>query len=582
MWHQRRLLWLSWVLCLFISTLAKQAWADDPRHQQILVLHSYHPSYVWTSGIHEALLGALREAKLDVDVRTEYLDWKHFPTEENLEREYSNLRKYSNLRFDLVVTSDNKATDFALARRRTLFAGSPIVFCGYNGFRPELLAGQTHVTGVAEFVDAPGTLKLAFALAPQTQHLFAICDRTETGRAVCEEVLRAVPQFNRKIDVTFIGEKESTEEVLRALSVTPSQSLILAGPFNQDREGRFLDLWELADLIRIREINLPVFHLYQEALGHGVVGGSMMSGTLQGRAAGRMAVRILRGESPDHIAVSTERTVAQYVDLKEVERFGLESANIPSGVTLLNPPKSYYERHRRLILGGLGFSLCALLAVTVLLVFRVQSERVVRRNAEQLRTLIQNMPVLACAFDERNNVVMWNRACEVVLGFSSQEVRSSTVIESLTFQESTWNELKALARGNIAQTTLELEHKDKTGKQRVIRWFSESSRFPVPGWTGWVVGVDTTEQRFAEAERTRLTLAVSQTSEGIVILDAHTAIHYANNAAIALLGRTREQIVSQRWQNVLETNKDDACVPQTVALVSLDVTPSRFNEHHGQ
>jgi len=83
--------WLRWLLALALCCLPALARAEDPNHKQLLILHSYHQGYVWTSGIHEGLEKALREADVEADIRTEYLDWKHFPTPENLARQYAAL-----------------------------------------------------------------------------------------------------------------------------------------------------------------------------------------------------------------------------------------------------------------------------------------------------------------------------------------------------------------------------------------------------------------------------------------------------------------------------------------------------------
>jgi hypothetical protein len=52
-----------------------------------------------------------------------------------------------------VVVSDNAAFQFAVSNRGLLFAGVPIVFCGYNNFRPEVLHGFSDITGVNEEMD---------------------------------------------------------------------------------------------------------------------------------------------------------------------------------------------------------------------------------------------------------------------------------------------------------------------------------------------------------------------------------------------------------------------------------------------
>lgn len=51
--------------------------------------------------------------------------------------------------FDLILVSDNAALDFVLEHREPLTGNAPVVFCGINNFTPEMLRGQSGLTGVA-------------------------------------------------------------------------------------------------------------------------------------------------------------------------------------------------------------------------------------------------------------------------------------------------------------------------------------------------------------------------------------------------------------------------------------------------
>ncbi len=329
-------------MLLFLGLLAGgvELGAENPRNKQVLVLHSYHLGYVWTSNIHDGILEALKVAKVGVDIRTEYLDWKHFPTAENLARQFESLKaKYRTHPFHLVITSDNIATEFALKYREELFPGTPIVFCGYNGFSSRLIRNVSNVTGVAEHVDGGGTLEVALQLLPQARRVLVVCDGTETGRAVRSTLESARGRFQGRLEFEFLGEMQATEEVLQAVADVATDTFILIGPFNQDHEGRFLDLWELPVLLRERGVKVPVFHLYEEALGHGSVGGSLMSGRQQGEAAGGLAARILQGEEVGRIPVMEQPTVRTVVDFREMQHHGIPESRLRSGWAGLCPVK---------------------------------------------------------------------------------------------------------------------------------------------------------------------------------------------------------------------------------------------------
>ena len=504
--------------------------ADDPQHRQVLILHSYHPGYVWTSGIHEGLLSAMGAPRLDVDIRTEYLDWKHFSDTTNLQRQLTSLKsKYATLQFDLVITSDNKATDFAVEHRPELFPGTPIVFCGYNGLTPGDMAGQENITGIAEVVDPERTIGMAIGMFPASRHLVMICDGTETGRAVCEEARRGLSRDKPQLSVRFLGEQDSTEDLLKELRRAEPDTLVVIGPYNRDSKGRFLDLWELADLIRSQGIRLPVFHLYEEAMGHGVLGGWLMSGVSQGTAAGRVAREILQGKRTSSFPIDFTPTVTPIVDFAEMGRFGLGPNSIPAGVRVLHPPRSSFERYQVLILGSLAASLAALVAMSIALVLRVQSERSLRRSTERIRRLLHNMPILACAFDDNRRVIVWNRACEKALGYSTEEaLRPSVEFERLV-REKSWTRIVDVALGREVPP-LETVLTGRNGERRTITWSSESRAFPIPGWAGWILGIDVTEQVAAEqrARRKQRMESLGQLAGGVA--------HDFGNLLTAILG----------------------------------------------
>jgi two-component system, cell cycle sensor histidine kinase and response regulator CckA len=232
-------------------------WADDPGHHQVLILHSYHQNYSWTANIHAAMMQTLLASDAGVDIRTEYLDWKRFPTQDMLARYRETiLAKYRNVRFDVVLTSDNAALEFAVQHRDTLFPAAPIVFCGVNGWRPDLYGKQGNVTGIAEQVEAAGTLSLALKAHPGTKRVLVVCDLTETGQEIRMDVDHSLAPLGQLPEIIYIG-KENTQDLLLRLAKEPSRTLTLLALFGNDASGRFLDLWELPEILSGSGVQAP-------------------------------------------------------------------------------------------------------------------------------------------------------------------------------------------------------------------------------------------------------------------------------------------------------------------------------------
>ena len=245
---------------------------------------------------------------------------------------------------------------------------------------------------------------------------------------------------------------------------------------------------------------------------------------MQGQAAGRLAVRVLLGEDAGRIPVEERPTVRSIVDHQEMQHFAIPMANVPPGCQVLNPPPSFYERNKSLVLSSLVLSLLGMLVLTAIVLSQLQTERVLRDSEAKLRYLIQNMPVLICALDNEGRVIVWNRACEECTGHGALEVvkQPAAAARALLHKED-YARFMGLIRGDGMETEAELSLVAKGGEHRRVRWFSESRLYPIPGWAGWVVGVDVTRQLEAEEHLRR-----SQRMESLGALAGGLAHDFGN------------------------------------------------------
>lgn len=87
-----------------------------------------------------------------------------------------------------MVVSDNFAFDFALKYRKQLFPDLPIVFCGYNNFRPDALKGISNITGINEKVNFAETVELAIRIQPAVRNLVFIISTGDASNKRMAEV----------------------------------------------------------------------------------------------------------------------------------------------------------------------------------------------------------------------------------------------------------------------------------------------------------------------------------------------------------------------------------------------------------
>ena len=391
----------------------------------VLILNSYDQGYSWTDGEVAGIRSVLDESPSSIQLSVEYLDWRRFPSQQNYDQVEKLLQtRYGADRLDVLIVTDNPALNFALDHRSSLFAGVPIVFCGINDYQTSLLRGAKDVTGVAEEINPSGTLTLALRLHAHATSVYIITDFTETGLAVRQTIQSVVLEFQDRAAFTFSPDA-TVAELMDAVAALPSNTIILAAPFIRDRDGVFIDMLEFtAELAR--HTSLPIYGIYEQGLGQGIVGGVLTSPQLEGTKAGDLVARILAGEPAGSIPVVTRQSTHVAFDWNRLETFGIPVSSLPVGATVINRPVTILDTNRRLVVFTIVVMLFLVLGIVFLAINDVRRERAEAR-ALRLATAIEQAAE-AIAITDPNGVVTYiNPAFEHATGFPDAESRGRNI-----------------------------------------------------------------------------------------------------------------------------------------------------------
>ena len=187
MWKRPMVLRVLLVVSLLVVlSSAAGVNAAPPRH--VLVLNSYHHGLSWTGSIVEGIESGLG-GDSGLELHIEYMDTKRLYDEVYLQKLYEVYKyKYSQVRFEVVIVSDNNAFEFLRQHHDELFPGAPVVFCGINNFSDAMVEGYDLFTGVVEVTDIESTLEIALQLHPNVAQVAVVNDRTSTGVALGSEL----------------------------------------------------------------------------------------------------------------------------------------------------------------------------------------------------------------------------------------------------------------------------------------------------------------------------------------------------------------------------------------------------------
>lgn len=337
--------------------------------KSVLIINSYSEGLSWTEKENEGILEKLKDAGELLDISVEFMDWKVYPDNTNLKYLSDYMRyKYSKKNIDIIITTDDAALKFALEHRRELFDNAPVIFCGVNAQGVETLtANESKVTGIIEEVDAEGTIRQALKINPDLQEIYVIFDNSESGVSTWEITKKSTMEISTNINLIPLN-KGSYKDILARVEQAGKDSIILITTYHNDEEGNILGFENFTKLISDVS-KVPVYHLYEFGLGHGAVGGSMLSGSVQGELAGELALRVLEGEDVSRISHNNTSAARYMYDYKVLKRFNISTDQLPDDSILINEPPSIFKEYRNIIISVSIVLVILIIFIFILLVY---------------------------------------------------------------------------------------------------------------------------------------------------------------------------------------------------------------------
>ena len=328
---------LCCVLLVFLApTFPAQNPTDADKTTTILIIHSYDPEYRWTTDINNGLMDKLAGIHKPHLICTEYLDWKRFPDQKNIDNLYMLFKeKYRDKKIDVIVTSDDKALEFAIKSRKALFSGAPIVFTGvYAESLAGLTGGEGNTTGVFEDQDIMSTLQYALRLQSGLRNAYTISDLDSSGQAVETRIHKTLGELNPKLPVRSLSALDigSIEQIVAKLTM---QDLVVIGSYSIDRTGKTFTGEELIGRVGLAS-KTPVWVLNTHQLGTGAFGGKLLSPKLLGENAGLLTERILQGVPADSIKPLADQSTIPMFDYNAAQRLKINVTDLPLNSVYIN------------------------------------------------------------------------------------------------------------------------------------------------------------------------------------------------------------------------------------------------------
>ena len=321
---------------------------------------------------------------------TEYLDLSWFESHEPQMRRLLQ-QKYAGRKIDVVVPCFDSAIRFVLKERAVLFPGVPVVFCAAEdeGIRGAPLPPD--VTGVTLLLEWAAVLELALELHPGTQRISFVGGTGPSDRVREARAREAFSKYEGRLKFSFLSGLPMSE-ILKAVGALPDGTVVIFASFLRDGAGRTFIATEALSMTAAAS-TAPIYSVSDTFLGHGIVGGPLVSFEAQGIKAAELGLRVLNGQRLGPADIVNHHANRYMFDARQLRRWGLRESRLPPGSVVLFREATVWDLYKwHIVVAGAVTGLQALLIVG-LLIERRRRKRNKLRLDERLRfeTLLSDL-----------------------------------------------------------------------------------------------------------------------------------------------------------------------------------------------
>lgn len=417
------------IICIIIIIssfhYSVKALGDSSLKPNVLILNSYNSGLLWTNEEVNGILSKIQNSSRLPQIYTEYMDWKSFGTQENLNLLYKDFQyKYSSKKIDLIICTDDKAVDFAIENRAALFSNASIVFCGLNNLDKKIdLSKVNNITGSNEVIFPSENIKLALKLNPALKNVYFIYDNSADGIAIANSAIADIKKNYKNLSL-FSLNNLSISDMLDKVKTIDKDSVILLCSYSNDSEGSKINYNYFYDKLS-NNSSVPILSLYTYALNHGMTGGVMVDGYLHGREAGNLALKIINGQNIDSLPIKSTNAVETLLDYNQLKKLNIDLSSVPSNVEIVNKPFSFIETYKNIVI--LTFTILAMLILFIALLLAH-----IRKINRLKKELVDNNEELTYLYEEAAAADDELKANYVNLSKAQEELEYSAYHDALT------------------------------------------------------------------------------------------------------------------------------------------------------
>ncbi|MES2075439.1 MAG: ABC transporter substrate binding protein [Pseudomonadota bacterium] len=290
--------------------------------ETILVIESYHAEFPWDAGYKEAL-----QATLGKKYQLEFfqMDTKRLPKAQHAAMADKAWRRFQALRPALVVLGDDAALKLLAQRLGT--TSVPVVYLGINNNPRKYFDASVikNITGVLERPALKRNIVFVSEILPKARRALVLFDTDVTSQVVLNETFDGKHRQSINgvsVELKLVERWEQWQTAV--LNAKENYDVVFIGLYQalHDASGKSVNTSDEVVRWTSDKAPVPVFCFWDFSVGADkAIGGLVLYGKEQGRAAADLALKILSGTAPETIYPVTADRGHFLFSRKQLRRF---------------------------------------------------------------------------------------------------------------------------------------------------------------------------------------------------------------------------------------------------------------------
>lgn len=380
--------WLVSLIAGLLLTFSVLPCSAEALPRDVLILDGraagdMSPGYAEFSRVFRSTLIAKSPAR----IHTINLDLNEFsgPRHRNLLKDYIR-EKYRDIPISALFAISPSALEVALQLQSEQWQNTPVVFGAVDESSATSMisaSGSTNVTGRTLRFSLSKSLDVARILVPDLKRVVLVGDPLEKQlfRRHFQEELKAVSGLT-VIDLT--GMPLAT--VKSRIANLPNDAAIVYTSITDDGAGATLLPLDALEIIA-QAANRPIVVDVDNRIGHGGIGGFVVSASQSGEEGAQLVQRLFEGEPAATIPIAASDAMRLAFDWRQLKRWDVDETRLPATSEIRFRERSAWDQYQLQIVLAVG----AILLQSALIAAFLYEDRQRRRAEARSRELASDL-----------------------------------------------------------------------------------------------------------------------------------------------------------------------------------------------